>query len=107
MTNVIDIKVSEEDYKEAKSYGYAYGIRLVRTQSNRNSSSNLRQFYVYVVFGERIEDKSARGSTDQSKLFAGCTVCYALKDEDLDKDKYIDTKYNLIVRVLRSSSGLS
>ncbi|MBD2319897.1 hypothetical protein [Phormidium tenue] len=99
---VIDVKIPEEEFTEAQSDGYVYGVRVVRSSNEgiSKSSFNTRYLYVYVKLGKRIEDKSFRAKNGKTKLFTGCTVFYALKDEDLDNQNYCDIQYNLEVRIL-------
>jgi hypothetical protein len=97
----IDVKVPEEEFTEAQSDGYVYGVRVVRSnEGSLKSSLNTRCLYVYVKLGRRIEDRSFRAKNGKTKLFIGCTVFYALKDEDLDNQNYCDIQYDLEVRVL-------
>jgi|GEM_PF-5051119 len=99
---VIDVKIPEEEFTEAQSDGYVYGVRVVRSSNEgiSKSSLNTRCLYVYVKLGKRIEDRSFRAKNGKAKLFNGCTVFYALKDEDLDNQNYCDIQYSIEVRVL-------
>lgn len=103
---IIDIKVREEDFKEARSNEYVYGVRIVRTENEEGLSSklNTRYIYVIVILGEQIEDKSNRAKLGAKiKLFKNCEVRYALRDEDLDYGKFVSIAKNQTVRILYSS----
>jgi hypothetical protein len=50
---VIDVKIPEEEFTEAQSDGYVYGVRVVRSSNEgiSKSSFNTRYLYVYVKLG--------------------------------------------------------